>query len=116
QVGTGRFLNLTQGKQGDLLEPSRSTGFSGDGTELWLRGGPIVTGAPIRLMPLMGGPPRPFLPSASVAVSWSHDGGRIVYHTGLPAGDPTFVADGSGANPKRIFADTNPGGHCHFPI
>src|SRR5439155_413543 len=62
QVGTGRFLNLTQGKQGDILEPTRSTGFSGDGSEIWLRGGlDRITessasrlSTPIRLMPLMG--------------------------------------------------------------
>jgi Tol biopolymer transport system component len=116
QVGTGRFLNLTQGKQGEVLEPTRSTGFSGDGTEIWLRGGPAVNQTPIRLMPLMGGPPRPFLPNNSVVVSWSRDGSRIVYHKGVPAGDPIFVADRAGANAKQVFIDPNPGGHCHFPV
>jgi serine/threonine protein kinase len=116
QVGTARFLNLTQGKQGELLEPTASTGFSGDGAEVWLRGGPSVSAAPIRLMPLMGGPPRPFLPNNSVVVNWSRDGSRIVYHTGKPPGDPIFVADRTGANPKQIFIDPNPGGHCHFPV
>ena len=116
QVGTGRFLNLTQGKQGEVLEPTRSTGFSGDGTEIWLRGGPDQNQAPIRLMPLMGGPPRPFLPNNSVAVSWSRDGSRIVYHKGVPNGDPIFVAGRNGANAKQVFIDPNPGGHCHFPV
>jgi len=116
QVGTGRFLNLTQGKQGELLELTRSTGFSGDGAEVWLRGGPVVSDAPIRLMPLMGGPPRPFLPRSSVAVSWSQDGSRIVYHTGKPPGDPIFVADRTGARATQIFIDPNAGGHCHFPV
>jgi eukaryotic-like serine/threonine-protein kinase len=32
QVGSGRFLNLTQGKEGEILEVTRSTGFSGDGS------------------------------------------------------------------------------------
>jgi serine/threonine protein kinase/Tol biopolymer transport system component len=116
QVGTGRFLNLTQGKQGEVLEPTRSTGFSGDGAEIWLRGGPNLDRASIRLMPLMGGPPRPFLPNNSVAVSWSRDGSRIVYHKGVPNGDPIFVADRTGANAKQVFIDPNPGGHCHFPV
>lgn len=116
QVGTGRFLNLTEGKQGELLEPTRSTGFSGDGTELWLRGGPDLNRATIRLIPLMGGPPRAFLPNNSVAVSWSRDGSRVVYHKGVPSGDPIFVADRTGADPKQVFIDTNPGGHCHFPV
>lgn len=116
QVGTGRFMNLTQGKQGELLEPTRSTGFSGDGAEVWLRGGPDQSQATIRLMPLMGGPPRPFLPKNSVAVSWSRDDTRIVYHRGVPNGDPIFVADRNGGNAKQIFIDPNPGGHCHFPV
>jgi Tol biopolymer transport system component len=31
-------------------------------------------------------------------------------------GDPIFVSDANGANPKQIFRDPNPGAHCHFPI
>lgn len=32
QVGTGRFFNLTQGKESNLLAPAGSLGFSGDGS------------------------------------------------------------------------------------
>jgi serine/threonine protein kinase/Tol biopolymer transport system component len=116
QVGTGRFLNLTQGRQGELLELTRSTGFSGDGSEVWLRGG---SNTRLRLMPLMGGEPRPFLDQSDtnvVAVSWSPDQTRIVYHKGAVPGDPMFVADRTGASPKRIFVDPNPDGHCHYPV
>ncbi len=114
QVGSGRFLNLTQGKEGDILEVTRSTGFSGDGSAIWLRGGPNASRSPIRLIPLLGGAPRPFL--EAVAVSWSPDGNRIVYHKGAPPGDPIFVADRTGANAKQIFIDPNPGWHCHYPV
>lgn len=116
QVGTGRFLNLTKGKKGELLEPTRSTGFSGDGSEIWLRG---ASNTRLRLMPLMGGEPRPFLDQSDqnvVALSWSPDQARVVYHKGGIPGDPMFVADRTGANPKRIFVDPNPGGHCHYPV
>jgi Tol biopolymer transport system component/tRNA A-37 threonylcarbamoyl transferase component Bud32 len=112
QVGSGHFQNLTQGKTGELLELTRSTGFSGDGSEIWLRGGPDPVG--LNLIPLMGGVPRPFL--HAVAVSLSPDGTKIVYHQGAPLGDPMFVADRTGANAKQIFIEPNPGGHCHYPV
>ena len=112
QPGTGRFTNLTRGKYGQLLEPTRSTGFSGDGTQVWLRGATSEERgmAPARLMPILGGPPRPFV--NAVSVSWSPDGNRIVYHQS--DGDPIFVADNNGGNAKQIFRDPNPGGHCHY--
>jgi Tol biopolymer transport system component len=46
-----------------------------------------------------------------VHAAWSPDGQRIVYHQFGP-GDPTFVADRDGGNPKQIFID-KPGVHCH---
>ena len=114
QPATARFTNLTQGKYGQLLEPTRSTGFSGDGTQIWLRGAGSDerAGTLARLMPILGGPPRPFV--NAVSVSWSPDGSKIAYHQS--DGDPIFVADSNGGNPKQIFRDPNPGGHCHFPI
>lgn len=63
-------------------------------------------------MPILGGPPRPLV--NAVTIDWSPDGKRIVYHQS--DGDPVFVADSNGANPKQIFRDPNPGGHCHYPI
>jgi Tol biopolymer transport system component len=67
----------------------------------------------MRLMPLMGGPPRPFLGENAVNVGWSQDGTRIAYHTNDP-GDPLLVADRDGANARQIFVD-RPGVHNHFP-
>src|SRR5438093_9672390 len=75
QVGTGRFVNLTQGKESNLLAPAGSLGFSGDGSQIWLKGGMSSTLAPARLMPIMGGPPRFFL--RAVSISWSPDGNSI---------------------------------------
>src|SRR5581483_11841206 len=103
QPGTGRFTNLTQGRYGQLLEPTRSTGFSGDGTQIWLRGALTekIGGAPARLMPILGGPPRPFV--NAVSVNWSPDGTKIVYHQSV--GDPIFIAGSNGENPQQIFRD-----------
>ncbi len=111
QVGTGRLINLTQGKAGPLPGPLRSVGFSGDGSEIWIGGGDV--GMRLRLMPLTGGTPRNFLGEQTVNLAWSPDGERIVYHT-FVNGDPMFVADRSGANARQIFGN-QPGLHNHFP-
>jgi Tol biopolymer transport system component len=111
QVGTGRMLNLTQGKAGPLPGPLRSVGFSGNGSEIWLGGGDV--GMRLRLMPLTGGTLRNFLGEEAVNLAWSPDGERVVYHT-FGNGDPIFVADRDGANSRRIFGD-QPGVHNHFP-
>jgi Tol biopolymer transport system component len=111
QVGTGRLINLTQGKAAPLPGPLRSVGFSGNGSEIWLGGGDV--GMRLRLMPLTGGKLRNFLGEEAVNLAWSPDGGRVVYHT-FGNGDPMFVADRDGANARRIFGD-QPGVHNHFP-
>lgn len=112
QVGTGRETNLTRGRVAALPGPLRSVGFSGDGSQIWLGGGDV--GMRLRLMPLTGGAPRNFLGEQAANLAWSPDGSRIVYHT-FGDGDPLFVADRTGANPRRIFGDA-PGIHNHFPI
>jgi Tol biopolymer transport system component len=111
QVGTGRLINLTQGKAGPLPGPLRSVGFSGDGSEIWIGGGDV--GMRLRLMLLTGGTQRNFLSEQTVNLAWSPDGERIVYHT-FVNGDPMFVADRSGANARQIFGN-QPGLHNHFP-
>jgi Tol biopolymer transport system component len=110
QVGSGRFVNLTQGRYVVGRLPLRNLGFSGDGSEIWFGGAPRVR---MRIMPLVGGPSRPFLTERTAEVTWSPDGERLVYHTDAP-GDPMFVADRTGADPKQIFVDPIPGGHNHF--
>jgi len=111
QVGTGRLINLTQGKAGPLPGPLRSVGFTGNGSEIWLGGGDA--GMRLRLMPLTGGTLRNFLSEEAVNLAWSPDGERVVYHT-FSSGDPVFVADRDGANARRIFGD-QPGIHNHYP-
>ena len=111
QVGSGRLINLTQGKAGPLPAPLRNVGFSGDGSQIWIGGGD--SGMRLRMLPLTGGTPRNFLGEKTVNLAWSPDGERIVYHT-FGGGDPMFVADRSGANARQIFVD-KPGLHNHFP-
>src|ERR1700678_3261168 len=68
QVGTGRLMNLTQGKAGPLPGPLRSVGFSGDGSQIWIGGGDV--GMRLRLMPLTGGSPRNFLGQETANFAW----------------------------------------------
>jgi Tol biopolymer transport system component len=110
QVGAGRFVNLTKGIDDEFSIDTPSVGFSGDGSEIWLSGRADTR---LRLMPLMGGTPRPFLAEGAVTVAWSPDGTRVVYHV-QDDGDSTFVADRTGANARQIFRRN--GNHNHFPV
>jgi len=114
QVGTGRPVNLTKEQPEDPILPIPNLGFSHDGSEIWLAGyRGYQPNQRLRLIPLTGGIPRAFLRDHAVNVAWSRDGSRLVFHTYDP-GDPMFVADGNGANPRQIFS-LGPGGHNHFP-
>ncbi|MBZ5636123.1 MAG: protein kinase [Acidobacteriia bacterium] len=119
-VGSGRFVNLTQGKEDIVIGAVREIGFSADGNEIWL-GGPQTAGnrvlanrgRPTRMLSIVGGTPRDFI--RAVAMAWSPDGKRMVYHGGTD-GDPVFVADAKGANAKQIYVGAGPDVHCHYPV
>ena len=110
QVGSGVFRNVTEGKDLELPAPVRATGFSSDGSQIWLGGG---SGRRLQLAPLMGGAPRAFLSDRVVNIAWSADGSRLAYHT-RDAGDPIFVASRDGSNAQQIFVGANAGRHNHF--
>src|SRR5207249_4973827 len=65
QVGSGRFQNLTRESHMPGLRPVRNIGFSGDQSEIWFGGAPVGR---MRIMPMMGGPPRPCRVDAAVEV------------------------------------------------
>jgi len=111
QVGAGMFKNLTNGSDDEFATDTPSCGFSADGSEVWLSGGPDRR---LRLIPLIGGEPRPFLAERAVTVAWSHDGGRVVYHL-QDDGDSMYVADRTGAGARLLFR-RNRNEHNHFPI
>ncbi|HKQ76470.1 MAG TPA: protein kinase [Blastocatellia bacterium] len=118
QVESGAFVNLTKGRFSQLpLEDLSIGGFSADSSHVWLRVSQIDTLGKetysIWRAPAVGGTLRPFLDKA-VHAAWSPDGERIVYHEFTP-GDPTFVSDRNGGNPKQIFIG-KPGVHCHHHI
>jgi serine/threonine protein kinase/Tol biopolymer transport system component len=126
QVGTGRFTNLTSaiapldGPRFDTLV--RTFGFSGDGSEIWFSAAGDAGSAKM-LIPLTGGPPRAFLTKGDAAPSWSPDGTRLAYFNN-GNGDPLFVADRTGADPRQIVlqppevhdAFFKKGMHNHNPV
>jgi len=93
----------------------RSLGFSADGS-VWnkeLTGG-VPNFGPLRIAPLTGGVATLFLELEAMEPAWTADGKRLVYHTN-DAGDSMHVADGTGANPRKVFGDAAAGIHRHLP-
>jgi Tol biopolymer transport system component len=113
-VGGREFLNLTGGRFANLSYAPvvRGVGFSDDGAHVSLLEIPQTIGR-IWFIPTVGGSPRLFLQSG-VALAWSAATKQLVYHTGDP-GDPLFIADRTGRNPKKILQDP-PGIHNHYPV
>jgi Tol biopolymer transport system component len=112
RVGSGTFLNLTGGRLPDLFNDGvRNIGFSADPSRIWIRVADIGSPASVSTVPATGGPLRPFLSTAVMAV-WSPDGARTAFHETTP-GDPIYVADREGGNARRIFLAAA-GVHCHY--
>ncbi len=111
QIGSGRFLNLTNGRLPELFnEDVRNVGFSADAAQVWMRTAGISATPSVSLVPTLGGPLQPFLDRAVMAV-WSPDGRHVAYHEG--GDDPMFVADANGRNPRHLFK-TDRGKHSHY--
>jgi Tol biopolymer transport system component/tRNA A-37 threonylcarbamoyl transferase component Bud32 len=112
QIGTNRFRELTTGEDryGKPVGSVQRVGFNAEGTEVWFHGG---VGGRMRSVPLLGGAARNFLGPETTNVDWSPDGEHIAYFD-QAAGDPLFVADGDGSNPRKIL-EPPPGVHQHFP-
>ena len=115
QIGSGESVNITKGRlpgAAPNLGVIRAGGFSGDGSQIWIRRTPRPQYFVTWLMPAMGGAPRLFLAPGTEPV-WSPDGSKIGYFNGFEPGDPIRVADRNGRNPHQVFTE-KPGGHCHF--
>ncbi len=113
QTSSGEFVNVTKGQVAGLsIGAIPRTGFSRDGAQVWVTDYVTAQNFSTSLAPAMGGALRPFLKGMNPA--WSPDGSMIVFHTPAP-GDPIFLADRNGNNPKQIFIE-KPGIHCHYLI
>ncbi len=112
RVGTGSYQDLTPGEDDLRNRQTSPVGFSADGAEVWICGTPY--GRRLRKMPYIGGAPQVFLEERAIMASWSSDGTRLVYYT-YDDGDPLYVADRIGSNPRRIHVGDKKGDHNHFP-
>ena len=111
RIGSEQFVNLTVGRFPQLFnEDVRNVGFSGDAKHVWVRVADIASPASVSMIPIAGGPAVPVLETAVMAV-WSRDGSRLAYHETTP-GDPIYVANGDGTNPRRVYI-ADPGVHDH---
>jgi hypothetical protein len=112
QIGTNRFRELTTGEDREFKPVGgvRRVGFNAEGTEIWFHGG---VGGRMKSVPLLGGAARNFLGPKTTNVDWSPDGESLVYYDQAP-GDPMFVADGDGSNPRTILEPPS-GVHQHYP-
>jgi serine/threonine protein kinase/Tol biopolymer transport system component len=120
QIGSGDFVTINKDHSLAYNGTIRYTGFSGDGTQVWyqqLSGPPGESWASssnpknlLWLTPVLGGAPRPFVEDG-MSPTWSADGKSLAYYKGGP-GDPIFVADRNGSNPREIFRAES-GVHCH---
>ena len=114
QIGSGEFVNITKGRFQILNNPNtRSAGFSGDGSQVWFM--QQVSARPYRwtswISPTLGGTPRIFVEGGLEPI-WSPDGKNVVYHKNS-LGDPAFIADRNGSNPRQIF-EAPPSVHGHY--
>ncbi len=111
QIGSSDFVNVTRGRLRAIAGyPIRTVGFFGDASQIWMTEGQGSGPYTLWVASVLGGEPRPFLAGVMEPV-WSPDGSMMAYHTSDP-GDPVFLADRGGRNPKQIFA-AEPGFHCH---
>jgi Tol biopolymer transport system component len=111
QVGRDSFVNLTGGRFPQLFnEDVRNVGFSADASNVWFRVADIASPASVSIVPTSGGLVSPFLKTAVMAV-WSPDGSKLAYHETVP-GDPIYIADADGGNPRRVFI-ADAGVHSH---
>jgi Tol biopolymer transport system component len=109
-VGSGEFLNVTKGGFRDLEpDPIRKLAFAGNSGDIWFLQG-FGAGPYQGWLASLTGPPHPFIAGA-MELAWSADGRRIAWHT-APVGDPMFVADANGSNPRQIYVE-EAGHHCH---
>jgi len=113
QIGSSDFVNVTGGKLATAAPALfiRRVGFFGDSSHIWISEGQGSGPYKLWTASVLGGELRPFLAGAMEPV-WSPDARAMAYHTSQP-GDPIFVADSSGGNPRRIFSG-EPWSHCHY--
>jgi Tol biopolymer transport system component len=112
QIGSGQFLNLTQGKFPNLANSTvRVLGFSADGSQVTMLtttdGGPGTS-----VVPTLGGPIRLSM-EGRLDPQWTPDGKQLLFVSQVGDKDVMYVADRDGTSPREVFP-VKPGEHNHF--
>ena len=112
QIGSGAFESINKDRTLAYNGTIRYTGFSGDGAQVWFQQlGGWQGRNQLWLAPVVGGAPRRFVERGMNPI-WSPDGKSLAYHINDP-GDPIFIADRNGSNPRRLFV-AQPAVHQHY--
>lgn len=115
QLGSGQFLNLTNGKVNIFSSQVRVLGFSPDGSQVTILTLPnpkgVRTGGTL-IMSTIGGPVRTLLEGA-FDPQWSPDGSRLLFFKLVQNKDVMYVADRDGANSRQVF-QAAAGEHNHY--
>jgi Tol biopolymer transport system component len=115
QLGSGQFLNLTQGRA--VLTPAQMMSFTPDGSQVTFgtvsvnpADGKQVQGTSV--VPTIGGPTRLLL-DARLWPKWSPDGSRLLFFSLVGDKDIVYTADRAGASPHEVFPAIA-GEHNHY--
>ena len=95
------FVNLTKGIDDEFTTDTPSVGFSHDGSEIWLSGGPRPTPAADAVDGRRAASvPRRYGGFRGLVARREHASSTIIQDDG----DPMYVADRTGANPHQILS------------
>ena len=114
QLGSGQFLNLTNGHLPLFSSQARSITITPDGSHVALMTRRAGAGMNLgtSIVPTIGGPMRLLL-DGGIIPQWSADGSRLAYVRLEGDIDMVYVSDRDGSNARRLFAEM-PGNHNHF--
>ncbi len=114
QLGSGQFVNLTEGKS--RLAPTQSLSFTPDGSQVTFStvrvdasGKQIISTS---IVPSIGGPVRLFLDGRLWPI-WSPDASRLLFFSLVGDKDVVYTAEPDGANAREVFPVV-PGEHNHY--
>jgi len=117
QLGSGQFLNLTQGKV-PRLAANQMLSFTPDGSQVAFGTNRIDPNGrqinSISILPTIGGTPRLLLDGRFTA-QWSPDGNRLLFASLIGDKDVIYTAEPTGANAREIFPAAA-GEHNHYAI
>ena len=114
QLGSGQFLNLTNGKLASVYNSQiRVLGFTADSSHVTVMTRRTnITDIGTSIIPTIGGISR-LVMEGRVDPQWSPDGKRLLFFSVVQNKDVMYVAAADGSNAMELFP-VAPGEHNHF--